>query len=482
MSLASGHPTEVGAGKLFPAQSLVDASLASELTRYRRAVTSRYRPLPLSDLGELPKGRLLVTPKVDGELWFAVTHPAGVSLVAPNGRVLEGSLPLLQELGKHLGGRGPGLVVAGELFALRKTGRPRVGDVARALGGTGDPATLGFMAFDIVKPADGETLPEDWATRHEALSLWLADGKRAKPIPVEEATDADGVQGFYTDWVESEKAEGLVVRSADGRIFKIKPLFSIDCAVVGFTERAGEVEQVRSLLLALQREDQTFQLVGAVGNVGSEQDRRDLYSRIADTVVGSDYRAVAGSGAMYRFVSPRVVVEVQCTDLQTEDIDGVAIRQWALRYDDGAWTRVGPANGASLIHPSLVRVRDDKEARLPDVRIDQLLDRTTIPALDEPAEPDALPASQVIRREVFTKETKGVTAVRKLLVWQTNKADRDPDFPAYVVHWTDYSPGRKTPLEREVRPAPTAEDAERIADNMLEKGVKAGWKKWNEGA
>ena len=44
-------------------------------------------------------------------------------------------------------------------------------------------------------------------------------------------------------------------------------------------------------------------------------------------------------------------------------------------------------------------------------------------------------------------EVCGTCSVRKLLVWKTNKEAVDPRFPAYVVHWTDYSPGRSSPIK-----------------------------------
>ena len=86
-----------------------------------------------------------------------------------------------------------------------------------------------------------------------------------------------------------------------------------------------------------------------------------------------------------------------------------------------------------------------------------------------------LPLSEVVTRRVWTKATKGKVAVRKLLVWKTHKSELDSSYPAYVVHWTDYSAGRGTPLEREVRPAPTLEVAEAIAAELVESNVKKGW-------
>ena len=50
-------------------------------------------------------------------------------------------------------------------------------------------------------------------------------------------------------------------------------------------------------------------------------------------------------------------------------------------------------------------------------------------------------------------------------------------FPAYVIHWTDYSGGRASPLDREVRLAPDEAGAMKIADLMVEENIKKGWNK-----
>ena len=128
-----------------------------------------------------------------------------------------------------------------------------------------------------------------------------------------------------------------------------------------------------------------------------------------------------------------------------------------------------------MLHPVLTRVRTDKSVARPDVPAEQLEECVPVGDLGRKAAAESLPASEVLRREVYTKETKGQTAVLKLLVWKTNKDGGDPDFPAFVVHWTDYSAGRKTPLEREVRIAPTKEEAEKIAEAMLASEIGKGW-------
>ena len=76
---------------------------------------------------------------------------------------------------------------------------------------------------------------------------------------------------------------------------------------------------------------------------------------------------------------------------------------------------------------------------------------------------------------MWTKTTKDKVAVRKLLLWQSNKHQLDDSWPAFVVHGTDYSAGRATPLDREVRTAPTRELADAIAERWIEENVKKGW-------
>jgi len=87
----------------------------------------------------------------------------------------------------------------------------------------------------------------------------------------------------------------------------------------------------------------------------------------------------------------------------------------------------------------------------------------------------ALPASTLLRREAWKKETKGKLAVRKLVVWKTNKEQSNPAFSGYVVHWTDYSAGRGSPLDREVRLAMDETTAMQIADKMVADNIKKGW-------
>lgn len=73
----------------------------------------------------------------------------------------------------------------------------------------------------------------------------------------------------------------------------------------------------------------------------------------------------------------------------------------------------------------------------------------------------------------YKGESAGKVDVRKLVVWKTNK--ESAGYPAFVVHWTDYSSTRKSPLDREVRLAPNEKEALKIAEAMIADNIKKGW-------
>ena len=85
-----------------------------------------------------------------------------------------------------------------------------------------------------------------------------------------------------------------------------------------------------------------------------------------------------------------------------------------------------------------------------------------------------LPVLEVMRREVYTKEIKGALAVRKLVVGR--RPATAGAFP-YVIFWTDFSAGRKTPLEVTTLFAHTEPRAEALVKRLLEENVTKGFER-----
>ena len=475
------NPAPLGKGFWHGEGSVEDEGLLAQLTNYRRRVASMYRSVKSTEIASGVLGAPFhVSPKVDGELWFLVLDQAGATLITANGKAMSGDVPVLTEAraaAQKLSGRA---VIAGELFAASSgKGRPRVGDVASALaGGSQAPVErLGFLAFDLVDGLLADApLTCPYGQRLEAISELFASGKRAKVVKTEVVDGPSGLPALFAEFVDGGKAEGLVVRSSQGAIYKIKPEFTIDAVVLGFTRRSEDPKAVRSLLMGLTRDDGRTQIAGFCGNLGTDDDRRKLMSQLSGLACESSFRCPSSSGDLYSFVEPVLVAEVNVTDLQSESSDGRAIRSMVLDYSPGnGWKPLVQMPTASWLHPVLVRMRDDKTPGTVDTRFSQVLERCIVGEAATATQALQMPLSQMVTRRVWTKTTKGKVAVRKLLVWRTHKSEVDSSFPAYVVHWTDYSAGRGTPLEREVRTAPTLELAEMIAAKLVEENVKKGW-------
>ncbi len=73
-----------------------------------------------------------------------------------------------------------------------------------------------------------------------------------------------------------------------------------------------------------------------------------------------------------------------------------------------------------------------------------------------------LPTTEMLKREVFTKQAKGETMVRKFVLLKTNKEAEGDEYPAYVMHYTDFSPNRKDPLSRDVAVSNSREQIEEL--------------------
>ena len=472
----------LGEGRAAPAGSVADSTLASRLATYKRNVAGAYRNLPPGDVATaLPPGPYIVSEKVDGETWFLHRDGAATTLLSPTGRAITG-VPLTDEADTLLADWSG--LLAGELYAVREAvagsaprgSRPRVFDLHAALGGGADARTdrLRFAAFDILSDQGPNAQRDSFAARMERLQELLADGSLVHAASFETVTEAGEIAVLFERVVTKGGAEGLVVHSRDDRTFKVKPEITIDAAVVGYAESEDGVAE---LLLALTTPDDAgaFQLIGRVRTGWSRRESQDLRSRLESIVRDSSYRAATDRGTLYRWVRPEVVVEIKCSDVLSADTREQPVRRMRLAYDhDSGWSPTGPAPAVSLINAVFLRVRDDKRARRPDIRFEQVSDLVPVAATAVPA-PSELPASEIVRREVYTKRVSRGLAVRKLVAWRTYKHELDPRFPAFAVLVTDYAPGRRQPRKTELRVASSMERLGAFADDWLASSIKRGW-------
>ena len=462
-----GASGEVGA-------NLLDTGLVDQLAAYKRRVAGNYRPLAPGDIEQLAPGKMWISPKLDGEMWFLASWQKQVFLANPKGAVIRGGLPFLPEALKALP---DGTLIAGELHARVEGRRSRVGDLAAAMakGKSAKVDDVYFAAFDLVQEA-GSPPPAVYPERHDRLKSLLPSGGNLEVIPVEEVSTAAEIRKRFELKVQSGELEGFILRMQTGLIHKIKPSITIDAVILGYTVKGDQPDLARSILLGLTKEDGSVQVLGACGNLGGDQARGELLERMAKIGTASSVRYASDSGGLYSFVKPEIVAEIEVTDFQAEQSSGEVSQAMVVRFGADGWSRGGMGSCPRPIHPVLIRLREDKNADAVDTRMEQVAGYAS-PNVSGAGD-GPLPASQLLRREVWTKEAKGKTSVRKLVVWKTNKEVQSGGrFPAYVVHWTDYSPSRAEPLDREVKLAPDEAEAHKIADELVRENIKKGWEK-----
>lgn len=465
-----------------PATALTDPTILPQVQEYRRRASSRLKPLDLEGLSkEISPGDYHVSRKVDGEFTVLVYRDGHAFSINPGGTIRVG-LPWIEEAAKLLKkAKVSEAMIAGELYVDRKDRRPRVHDVstvARQPQSKDDLQSLKFAVFDVISK-DRAPLVGGFEATWQQIQQWFAKGKSVHPVEAVKAADEAAINKLFSKWVEDEGAEGLVIRSDTSGQFKVKPRHTLDAVVIGFTEAIDDRQgMLHDLLLAVMRSDGTLQVLSHVGGGFTEEQRRELLSDLRDLAVDSDYAEINSDHVAYQMVRPEVVVEISCLDLISSSTRGAPINRMVLDFSRNGSTKYRVVRRlplVSVISPVFLRCREDKRVNPQDVRVQQVGDLVEVPLIDRDAREISRPASQILYREVYTKKLKGETMVRKFVMWATNKSTDSDEYPAYVIHYTDFSPNRQSPFSREIRVSNSKEQILSLWASLKEENIKKGW-------
>ena len=438
--------------------------------QYKCAVAAKYRPLKPEEISLIPSGKIFVSKKIDGELWLAHVNQNGATLFAKGGRFMKEGI-IIESLKGCLPNNVGSLIVAGELY-VQKDFRERVGDVAKAISEK-DFNNLSFAIFDLIK-IEGKPLPLNYEKRLEELQSIFKQKNNLKVIETKEISDKNNLKDFYEKSVKIENAEGIIIRTGSEITYKVKPSISIDALVVGFTSKVNEPDKIRSVLLGLMREDKSIQIIGACGNLSGSL-KEELYRKLEDIECESKFRHSSSDGNLYRFVKPEMVLEVKCTEIQNEDSNANSIRRMVLEFKKNIWDPLALSDCVSLIHPVILRERLDKNSDKTDVRISQIESFLDSKKIKEKIKQIELPQSKIYDRKVWTKDGKNGISIRKIITLKTSKSEIWEGWPEWIVFYSDFSQGRKSPLDRKLKTARSIEEAIKIAKNLKDSNIKKGW-------
>ena len=332
---------------------------------------------------------------------------------------------------------------------------------------------------DVYDPQSGKTYSSKihLKDKYKLLDKWFGKGKLVRVVEHVPTKKTDDILELLADWVIDKGSEGIVLQHDTADWYKVKTKHNLDVAIIGFSEGSEDRKgMLHDLLVAVMRNDGTFHELTRVGGGFTDEDRKTIAAEMKRRVVPSDYVAVNNDYVAYEMIQPGPVIEMQCLDLITESSRGGPVNRMVLKWDGKRYTALSRMPLVSVISPQYIRMRDDKDAVPEDVNISQLTDIANVTDAEAAAEDPAGDPSKILERVVYTKEMKGNLMVRKLLLWKTNKEDK-PEFPAYVVYLTDFSPNRQEPLQRDIRVAQTEAAARKHFDRMAEANFIGGWNK-----
>ncbi len=459
---------------------LADPSLHAKAQDYKRTLGGKMRAVSAQDIGRINASRgYLATRKYDGEFSLILFNGEKLISVNPGGTVRVG-LPCFEEAEKLLkAAKVKSCILGGEIYMQAENSKGlrihQVVSVLRNPKSEADMERLGLAIFDVVE-ANGDKV-DSLKKVFQLADKWFGKGKLVHPVEHVPTKKTDDILELMADWVIDKGSEGIVLQHDTANWYKVKLRHNLDVAVIGFSEGSDERKgMLHDLLVAVMRTDGTFHELARVGGGFTDDQRKEIAADMKKRIVPSDYVAVNNDYVAYEMIKPGPVIEISCLDLISESSRGGPVNRMVLKFDGKRYNALSRMPLVSVISPQFIRIRDDKEATIEDVNINQLTEMVTVAAAEKPADDSAGKPSELLEREVYTKEMKGNTMVRKLLLWKTNKEDR-PEFPGYVVYLTDFSPNRVEPLQRDIRIAATEAAARKHYKKLAEENFIGGWEK-----
>lgn len=171
------------------------------------------------------------------------------------------------------------MLLAGELYLYAEGKRTRSFDLAAAL--ADKSPDIRFAAFDIIS-LDGAAVSLDVKTLDEKLNALLAGGRSVHPVNSSVVESRKDMVALYEDSVVKSGNEGLVIRSDNGPIYKVKPLITLDAVILGYAEGEGSrAGMLKEVLVGLNTGPNDYLLLTKVGNGYTEDEREQLLKELA---------------------------------------------------------------------------------------------------------------------------------------------------------------------------------------------------------
>ena len=439
----------------------------TSIKSYKNNVASKYEFLDASNLEQIGDQKYFCSKKIDGQTFFLSVQDDNIQIFNSSSQDLSVNLQHIVDEVKKLKIKEK-IIVVGELFDNSKK-RERNGDVIVGL--SSKSSNLAIALFDIVKQ---ENTSNSFLEKYEKMKKLFGDDNTKTIFALShQELDLSEIKKFFDDYLQKD-GEGIILRN-DANIIKVKRKENIDAVILGYTLEEDQ-KTLRSVSFGSLKNNNEIIFIGSSGNFDSSINQSDLLSQLQKLNIDCDYIQIASNGTAYQFVKPEIVIGVDFYDTQIEKSDQQPIKKPIFSISQDSLRCIGKNQSMSFLASTISAVRSDKEANTDQCGLSQL---TRITGLEEDyfglsLDLENLSKSEITKIQTFVKESKKGKAIRKFMLWKTNK-EKTGVFPPYVFYYLDYSEGRKDPIKRDINPFDDEKKALDFFNLAIEENVKKGW-------
>lgn len=217
--------------------------------------------------------------------------------------------------------------------------------------------SIRLSIFDIIS-IDGKTYENvDMQTKTKEIENIFGKGKFIRPATTVYGNMSEAEKLW--DQLDERGWEGLVVYFGD-TIYKTKPIMSFDMVVVAVVKSDKLVDRISAIVTSFIDKEGRFRLSGSIGGGMTDEERNEFKAWAERNKIMEDDEKI--------WVDPYkepMIIEVEAVEVNVK-------KEPKLDFKDGKWVQIEDDWSGTLRFPQLERVRDDKEPKYPDARIEQL--------------------------------------------------------------------------------------------------------------
>jgi hypothetical protein len=320
--------------------------------------------LTIEEMEEEAKGKNLISEqKVDGQSAILDYKEGSQARFGSLGGMIMWDLPLCDDLEKTLKAKKIHQIKAVGEMAGYANGKIIPFNESESLikNHKADKTKVHWFPYQILE-LNGEKIDDSFEAYKKfwpELVRIFKGSKYAHPVDYYQG----GVSELKKSWnklVLKEKNEGIVVRLSNNKVYKAKPLFSYDLAIIAVGSKKGKNWPKRMIgmcLMAFMDNNHIFRTAGHVASGVDDKESKELFTWAHKNKVDED--------ETYVWVKPHKIMEIRWERTSLKEMP-------AYKYSKGKYEPAGKMMSGTIVKPRFIRWRADKTANPNDLRLTQV--------------------------------------------------------------------------------------------------------------